>query len=323
LFAPEHGYFGLGGAGEKMADDRLGALPIHSLHGERFAPSAESLRGLDALLIDLQDTGNRWYTFLATAHNALIACAALKLPVLILDRPNPQGGLCAEGLLAEDFSLVAPFAIPARYGLTIGEGLRWISRTAPHLDAVLSVIPMQGWRRDQLFADTGLRWESPSPNMPHPTTALLYSGTCLIEGTNISEGRGTALPFEQIGAPFIEAERLSAHLNALTLPGITFAPAWFRPTVSKFAGERCEGVRLHVSDPGALRGFTIGLYLIEALRTLYGERVAFNSFFDVLAATPRLREAITRGESTASIAAWCAAEADAFHAASRAIWLYP
>ncbi len=319
LFASEYGYFGLGGTGQRMADDRLGALPIHSLYGERFAPTPAALHGLSVMLIDLQDTGTRWYTYLATAQHTLTACAALDLPVIVLDRPNPQGGEIAEGPLADIFTVVAPFAIPVRYGLTIGEALRWINRD---LKADLRVIPLRDWRRALLFGETGLRWVSPSPNMPHAKTTLLYSGTGLIEGTNVSEGRGTTLPFEQIGAPFIHAESLSAYMNELELPGLSFAPAWFRPTLGKFAGERCEGVRLYITDTRLVRGFNMGVHLLMALRALYGKEVTFNHVFDNLAATVRLREAIERGDSVAHITDWCDAEARAFHQASQASWLY-
>ncbi len=331
LFAPEHGYFGLGAAGESIADDQLGSLPIYSLYGAARAPGIEALQALSAVLIDLQDVGARWYTFLATVGHTLRACAAAHIPVIIFDRPNPLGGMVVEGLLAEPgfFSLVAPGAMPVRYGLTIAEAALWLNQIAkPEEQADLRVIPLRGWQRAMLFSETELHWAAPSPNMPHPETALLYTGTCLIEGTNLSEGRGTALPFEQIGAPFVQPEVLADALNTLSLPGIMFSPVWFRPTVSKYAGENCGGVRLFITDPKELRGFTVGLHIIATLRHLYpgvftwAEWHGRNSF-DTLAATPRLRPAIERDQSIAEIIAEADAQSQAFLEETKHFRLYP
>jgi uncharacterized protein YbbC (DUF1343 family) len=208
VFAPEHGYFGLGRAGETMANSQVDGIPIASLYGDSFAPPADLLRPLSSVLVDLQDTGNRWYTYLATIANLLRVCAETGTPVIVLDRPNPQGGDVVEGPLAEPayFPMVAPAAMPARYGLTIGEGALMINR---EIGAALRVVPVASWRRTMIYADTGWLWSSPSPAIPHAETCFFYTGTCLIEGTNISEGRGTALPFEQIGAPFVDAEKLA------------------------------------------------------------------------------------------------------------------
>jgi len=325
LFSPEHGYYGLGGAGESIADSQHNGIPIYSLYGANRAPSADVLNGLSAVLIDLQDTGNRWYTFLATLGHTLRSCQKAGIPAIVLDRPDPQGGLIVEGNLAEAslFSMVAPDVLPVRYGLTIGEAAHFLNRDV-HAD--LRVVQMDGWRRDMLFADTGLSWCAPSPNMPHAETPLLYSGTCLIEGTNFSEGRGTALPFEQIGAPFVQGEALADVLNGLHLPGLSFTPVWFRPTASKYAGQRCEGVRVHVRDADAVHGFTMGLHLIGTLRALYPAEFAWTDWggrsgFELLTATARIREAFEHGQPAAEIAAWCADEADSF--AVREWWLYP
>ncbi len=326
LFSPEHGYYGLGAAGESMPDDQAGSVPIHSLYGTAHTPTPEMLRPLSAVLIDLQDTGTRWYTFLATLRYMLIGCAAQGVPVIVLDRPNPQGGAIVEGMLAtlELFSMVAPAALPVRYGLTIGEAARLFNET---ILADLTVIEMVGWRRDYFFDDTGLSWRAPSPNMPHAHTALLYTGTCLIEGLTVSEGRGTPLPFEQFGAPFMQAEALTDTLNALELPGVSFSPAWFRPASSKYAGQRCEGARIHITDARRVRGFSIGLHIVETLRQLYGTQIAWAAWgsqngFDLLAATPYIREGLEADQPVAEIIARCEEEAAAFQADSARVWLY-
>jgi uncharacterized protein YbbC (DUF1343 family) len=327
IFSPEHGYFGLGRAGENMPNARLGNTPIVSLHGDLFAPPADLLRPLAAVLVDLQDTGNRWYTYLGTINHLLHTAAETGTPVIILDRPNPQGGDMVEGPVAEPsfFSLIAPAAFPARYGLTIGEGALLLNRT---IGAELRVVPMTGWQRAMRFSDTGLQWSSPSPNMPHPDTCLLYSGTCLIEATNFSEGRGTALPFSQIGASFVDAALLSDTLNALKLPGVAFTPTWFRPTILKYADQDCQGVRLHVTDRQSIRGFTVGLHLLDILRRLYPsdfqwEMTARNDhWLDRLSATARIRMALEAGQAVSEIVDWCDHEAAAFYDEAKALWLY-
>ena len=333
IFSPEHGYFGLGREGEKMPNSQLGNIPIVSLHGDLYAPPADLLRPLAAVLVDLQDTGNRWYTYLGTINHLLKTSVQTGTSVIILDRPNPQGGDVVEGPLAEAalFSLIAPAAFPARYGLTIGEGARQLNRT---LGADLRVVPVDGWRRSMRYADTGLAWSSPSPNMPQPDTCLLYSGTCLIEATNFSEGRGTALPFSQLGAPFAEAEPLAAALNGLQLPGVRFSPAWFRPATGKFASQDCQGVRLHVTNAQQLRGFSVGLHVLDTLRRLYpnafqwklmdlvdssGERIPW---IDRLAATKRVRIALEQRQSVGEIIGWCDQEAAIFWDETKTLRLY-
>jgi len=335
LFAPEHGYFGLGAAGESIVDESLGGVPIYSLYGAARQPSLDHLRGLDAVLVDLQDLGVRWYTYLATVQHLLRACAQAAVPVILLDRPNPQGGTVVEGLIAEPdyFSLVAAGPFPVRYGLTLGEAAQWLNMyAAPDAHATLTVIPMRGWSRTMYYTDTDQRWNAPSPNMPSPETVLLYTGTCLIEGTNLSEGRGTALPFAQIGAPYIaQPEALAEALNALDLPGVAWRPAWFRPTTSKHTDQRCGGVRAFVIDPRALRGFSVGLHLIATLRRLYPADFGWvtwstqpdaHNAFDTLAGGSRLRVALEQGQSVTSILDQADAEAKLFQHDAAAIMLY-
>jgi uncharacterized protein YbbC (DUF1343 family) len=335
LFAPEHGYFGLGAAGESIADAHMTAsngqpVPIYSLYGVTHAPAADILHTLNAVLIDLQDVGARWYTFLATIRHILQACAQTGVPVIVLDRPNPQGGLVVEGPLAEPkfFSMVAPAALPIRYGLTIGEAARWLNESSETAtQANLTIIPLIGWRRAMLLSETGWQWAAPSPNMPHADTTLLYTGTCLIEGTTLSEGRGTALPFEQIGAPFVQSETLADALNDLTLPGVRFAPAWFRPTTSKYVGQNCGGIRIFVTDAAQVRGFTLCLHLIATLRQLYPADFGWAAWsgqnaFDKLAATSWVRMALERGQPVVEIVAECEAQARAFQADTTSLRLY-
>lgn len=327
VFSPEHGYYGLGAAGEAIPDSQLGeSIPVHSLYGENYTPESSLLRNLDAMIIDLQDTGNRWYTFSYTMRGMLKACAGVGCPVIVLDRPNPQGGIMVEGNLAdpEYFSIVAPAALPARYGLTFGELARFFNHS---LSADMFVIAMDGWRRDMLWQDTGLQWSAPSPGMPHALTSLLYSGTCLIEGTNLSEGRGTALPFEQIGAPYIKAEELCNAMNELELQGLAFSPAWFIPQSSKHSGERCEGVRIHMTDPHAVRGFALGIHLLSMVRELYADAFEWRHFnekniFETLTATHFIRAMLDSSQPPEDILALCDEQAEDFQSQSAGFWLY-
>jgi uncharacterized protein YbbC (DUF1343 family) len=330
LFAPEHGYYGIGAAGESIADERLGEIPIHSLYkgddsDERNTPL---LRDLSLILVDLQDVGMRWYTFLATLRQMLLACAAAKVPVWVLDRPNPLGGIEVEGPIAEPefFSLVATAALPIRYGLTFGEVARWLNRD---IGADLDVIPMAGWRREMHFSDTGLRWSSPSPMIPHAMTALIYGATCLMEGLTVSEGRGTPLPFEQIGAPYIIGEMLADELNALNLPGVIFSPTWFRPYTGKFEGERCKGVRISVTDAPAFRSFTVGLHLVATLRRTYPQHVTWviapdgkGFWFDKLVGNSHLREEIDENVNIGDILVSYSQDLQRFQSSSGEFWLY-
>ena len=281
LFGPEHGVRGeaqdmIGVDDER--DARTG-IPVTSLYGETFeslTPSAGELAGIDLLVVDLQDVGSRYYTYVWTMALALSAAAAARVAVLVLDRPNPIDGVAVEGGTVREGceSFVGLGAVPVRHGLTIGEMARLVAagmpwggaRFARPLDCDLTVLPMRGWRRAMTFADTGLPWVMPSPNMPTPDTALVYPGQCLFEATNLSEGRGTTRPFELVGAPFLDGYAWAAALPPL--PGVRMRPLSFRPTFHKFGGRPCGGVQLHVSDRATFRPYLTGLALIAAARRL-------------------------------------------------------
>jgi len=273
LFTPQHGLWG-----EEQANmiesphgryEPLG-LPVYSLYSETRRPTAEMLAGLDALVIDLQDVGTRVYTFVWTMQQCLIACAAAGIPVVVLDRPNPIGGRIAEGPLLEAGyeSFVGGATIPLRHGLTIGE-MALLLNAEQQIGAKLEIVPMTGWRRDMAFDSTGLPWVWPSPNMPRTSTTWLYPGQVLLEGTNLSEGRGTTLPFEVVGAPFIDAHRLLRELERLELPGLALRPIRFVPTFDKWKGQRCGGLALHVIDSGALRSVEMTLQIVAAVKRLW------------------------------------------------------
>jgi uncharacterized protein YbbC (DUF1343 family) len=283
LFGPEHGFLG-------QAQDLIGVpgdtgrafgLPVHSLYGETLQslrPNGEQLRGLDALVIDLQDVGSRYYTFQATMLLCLEAVSAHGLLTFILDRPNVLGGEVVEGpALRPGFdSFVGIHPVATRHGMTIGE-LALLYKSERGLTGPLEVIRCEGWQRGMEFDQTGLPWVLPSPNMPTLDTAFVYPGQCLLEGTNLSEGRGTTRPFELCGAPWVDARRLTARLERDRLPGVLFRPAWFRPTFHKFAGQTCGGVQIHVTDRQAFRPVRTSLALLAALREMYPDHFAWRT----------------------------------------------
>ena len=275
FFGPQHGY--LGQTQDNMVEwqsyehPRLG-IPVHSLYGEHREPTAAMLENLDALVIDLQDVGARYYTFIWTMFLCLRACEEHNIEVIVLDRPNPIDGITIEGpLLDPEYrSFVGLHPLPVRHGRTIGE-LAELFRDEVFPRCRLTVLPMKGWDRAMWFDETGLPWVMPSPNMPTLDTATVYPGMCLLEGTNISEGRGTTRPFEIFGAPFIDAELLTRDLNRLALPGVHFRETWFQPTFQKFAGEMCGGAQLHVTDRRIFAPFRTGLEIIRTIRRLFGD----------------------------------------------------
>ena len=270
LFGPEHGVRGDVQYLEevKEARDPRTGVRAHSLYGKDFAsltPRDEHLRGLEALIFDVQDAGSRYYTYLATMGLAMQAAGKHKLRFLVLDRPNPIGGVAVEGgVIHPGFeSFVGLFPVCARHGLTAGEYARLINEK---IGCDLQVIPMRGWRRDLYFGETRLPWVMPSPNMPTPETALVYPGMCLLEGTNLSEGRGTTRPFELFGAPWLDARRLAADLTRERLEGVRFRPCAFTPTWDKHKGQRCHGVQIHVFYPRGLDSVRLGVAAVAHAR---------------------------------------------------------
>ena len=271
LFAPEHGLWGAAQDHAPVAStrDQVTGLEVWSLYGEQRAPTPQTLAGLDALVVDLQDVGARYYTFVWTLALAMRECARAGVRVVVLDRPNPLGGDRVEGNVPDPAfaSFVGLYPLPARHGFTIGElARRFVLEEGIRCD--LTVARMRGWRRAMLWEDTGLPWVPPSPNMPTPDTARVYPGGCLIEGTNLSEGRGTTRPFEWVGAPYLDGHRYAEALDAMSLPGVRFRPARFVPTFHKWAGEVCGGVQIHVTDRRRFRPFRTGVAAISVARRL-------------------------------------------------------
>ncbi|HEX6383600.1 MAG TPA: DUF1343 domain-containing protein [Anaerolineae bacterium] len=313
LFAPEHGIDVAAGEGVHVLSnvDRATGLPVHSLYGEARRPSASMLEGLDVLVFDIQSVGARFYTYITTLRYVLEAAAAHHLPVIVCDRPNPIGGEIVEGpvLEPEFVSFVGPGPLPIRYALTTGELARlYVNLWGIH--ASVEVIPCAGWRRRMWFDQTGLIWAAPSPNLPSLESAILYPGMCLLEGTNLSEGRGTALPFQMAGAPWLDGQALADSMNRLGLPGIGFRPVQFEPACAKWAGERCSGVQLHILDRDRLRPVTAVLHLLAAVNALHPQAITFHaSHFDRLVGTDSVRHALNSGVPVDEIASdWLPAQ---------------
>ncbi len=269
LYAPQHGYFAEKQdnmiESDHLTDPQLG-IPVFSLYSRVRKPTAEMMAPIDVLLVDLQDAGCRVYTFVYTLSYCMEAAAETGRKVVVLDRPNPVGGLQVEGgrLRPGLSSFVGRYPIPIRHGLTIGELALFFNREGG-IGCELEVIPMQGWRRDMYFTDTGLPWVAPSPNLPTPASALVYPGQVLWEGTNVSEGRGTCQPFELFGAPFIDPAAVMSRLDAAATAGVVLRPCHFEPTANKWRGRLCRGFQLHVSDRRAYRPYRTSLALLQAV----------------------------------------------------------
>ncbi|UUI41214.1 exo-beta-N-acetylmuramidase NamZ family protein [Oceanobacillus oncorhynchi] len=306
LYAPEHGIRGDAKEGQEVSSsiDAKTGLPVYSLYGETRKPSQEMLADVDVLVFDLQDIGSRYYTYIYTMAYVMEACMEYGKKLIVLDRPNPVSGLNMEGNLVEPDvrSFVGLLPIPNRHGMTIGE-LAWLFKKEFAYACDLSIVPMEGWKRRMYFDDTNLFWIPPSPNVPVVDTAILYPGTCLLEGTNVSEGRGTAKPFEWIGAPFIEGQKLAKVYNDKKIPGVLARPVSFVPTYQKHEGEICGGVQLHIENRHTLHALRAGGTLVETIAALYPNQFQFienengKYFFDLLAGTKRLRKYILAGEA--------------------------
>lgn len=336
FFGPEHGILGGAPEGAHVPDGDLGRARVYSLYGASDTPTAEQLAGIEAVVCDYQDVGARFYTYAWTLVKLMAAAAREGVAVIVCDRPNPLGGLAVEGPgVGQGYrTLVGWHDVPIRHGLTLGELAR-LAEAELGLGCDLTVVPCEGWARGQLWAATGLPWAAPSPNMPTAEAALVYPGTCLAEGANLSVGRGTAKPFEWVGAPWVDGPGLAAALNALDLPGVRWRAVAFEPALAPYAGQLCHGVQPHVTDPLALRPVLGGVALLAALRDRHGERFALrpadaiyadpaamaargygaagewgSAHFDRLAGGPGLRAAIEAGAAPEAIAAgWVAGEA--------------
>ena len=326
LFGPQHGIYGETQDNmiewEGFHDSQTG-LPVFSLYGKTRKPESSMLERIDVLAIDLQDVGARYYTFIWTMENCMQVCMEMNKSVVILDRPNPIGGHKTEGPVLEGVysSFVGQRPLPIRHGMTVGEiGNYLLSAFYPSLDC--HVIPMQGWKRTFWFDNTHLPWVMPSPNMPVLDTSMVYPGMCLLEGTNISEGRGTTRPFEIFGAPFIEPERLVKQLKGFNLPGAIFRPLYFQPTFQKYAGDTCGGAQLHVTHRELFRPFKTGVAILKAVHDLYPKRFLWRQPpyeyetekmpIDILAGTDRLRKDIEKGEQLDLMEEWWREECIAF-----------
>ena len=354
LYGPEHGVRGDAQAGQSVPFyfDRQSGLPAFSLYGQSFKPDPGMLRNIDAymrafdtdasgagkipesvmikdvdaLIFDIQEVGTRVYTYVATMAYAMEAAAESGLDFIVLDRPNPLNGTVLEGPVLdypEQSSFVGLYPVPQRYGMTMGELALLFNQKFLKKKANLTVVPMEGWRRAMWFDETGLPWVIPSPNMPTLETAVVYPGQLLVEGTNLSEGRGTTRPFELCGAPWIDGNELARRLNALGLEGVLFREAWFTPTFSKFAGELCGGVQVHVTDRNRYRSFAAALHLIKLVREMYPRQFQFHAgYFDKVAGTGRIREALERNAAVEEIVQGYADSLRAFAELRRPFLLY-
>jgi len=333
LYGPEHGVRGNAQAGEYVSfyyDEHL-KLPVFSLYGQTHKPPADMMtnideymrsfdtkhegkqvaagmmQSVDVMVFDLQDVGTRVYTYIATMAYAMQAAADAKIPFIVLDRPNPINGVTMEGPILEypkHSSFIGLYPIPLRHGMTAGELARLFNDKFLTNKVNLTVVPMENWSRDEWFNETSLPWVMPSPNLPTPESATVYPGQVMIEGTNLSEGRGTTKPFELFGAPWIDGFVLSKKLNDLHLPGVKFREVWFTPTFSKFSGQQCGGCQLHVTDCDAYRPIATTLAILSEIKKEYGNKLEFHAaYFDKVLGTSSVREALERCESVDKIVA--------------------
>lgn len=324
LFSPEHGLEG------KLDIPRIGdqqdpttGLKVFSLYGETRTPTRESLQGIDTLVFDIQDIGCRFYTYVSTMGNAMKAAGENKIRFVVLDRINPVGGLAVQGPILDegDQSFVGYHTLPVRHGMTAGE-LAQMFRSEMKVDVDLQVIKVEGWKREQLFDETGLTWTNPSPNMRCLTQALLYPGVGLLEMTNLSVGRGTDTPFEVIGAPWIRERELAAHLNAALLPGVRFVPVRFTPTATKFANESCGGVNIMITNRQILNPLRTGIQMMCSLRALFPVDWQAKSLNRLLSSS-KVEAAVLAGKSATEIEALWLEDLAAFQSRRRAFLIYP
>ena len=309
VFSPEHGVFSTEQDQVPVGEQEIAGIPLVSLYGDNadsLVPDRSLLEDIDLFLFDIQDVGARYYTYVNTMAMVMRHLRGLDVEFAVLDRPNPLGGTAVEGPpLCPGFeSFVGVHPVPVRHGLTAGE-LATMYNKEQGLDVNLTVFSMRGWSRDRYFDQTGLPWIPPSPNMPTLATALVYPGMCLLEGTNLSEGRGTTTPFEMVGAPWVDADDLARNMNEMNLPGTLFRAVSFRPTFNKFSNQLCYGVFIHVMDRTVFSPFFTGIALVKSVRDLYGDLLEFtrgvyefnedHPAFDLLAGGGDIRTAILDG----------------------------
>ena len=333
LYGPEHGVRGNAQAGEYVPfyyDEQL-KLPVFSLYGQSHKPPPDMLTNIDeymrtfdtqhtgkqvdpgmmssvdVMVFDLQDVGTRVYTYIATMAYAMQAAAESGIPFIVLDRPNPVNGAVMEGPILEypkHSSFIGLYPIPLRHGMTAGELAQLFNEKFLKHKVKLTVVPMENWTRDEWFDETGLPWVMPSPNLPTPESATVYPGQVLLEGSNLSEGRGTTRPFEYFGAPWIDGHVLAKKLNDLHLPGVKYREVWFTPSFSKFSGKLCGGCQLHVTDRNAYQSISTVLAELAVIKELYGSRLELHAeYFDKVMGTSSVREALERGEPAAKMVA--------------------
>jgi uncharacterized protein YbbC (DUF1343 family) len=333
LYGPEHGVRGNAQAGEYVPFyyDEHFQLPVFSLYGQTHKPPADMMTNIDeymrsfdtqhtgkqveagmmssvdVMVFDLQDVGTRVYTYIATMAYAMQAAADANIPFIVLDRPNPINGIAMEGPILEypqHSSFIGLYPIPLRHGMTAGELAQLFNAKFLTKKCRLTVVPMENWTRDEWFDETSLPWVLPSPNLPTPESATVYPGQVILEGTNLSEGRGTTKPFEMFGAPWIDGFVLAKKLNELNLPGVKFREVYFTPTFSKFSGTNCGGCQLHVIDRDAYQPVATTLAILSVVKQTYGDKLEFhNGYFDKVMGTATVREALERGEPVEKIVA--------------------
>ncbi|MDZ7318941.1 MAG: DUF1343 domain-containing protein, partial [candidate division KSB1 bacterium] len=313
LFGPEHGVRGDIPGGERVSSyqDKKTGITVYSLYGETYKPTPEMLNGIDVLLYDIQDIGSRAYTYIYTMAYAMEAARDARIPFVVLDRPNPLGGNRVEGnVLDPKFkSFIGLYPIPYIYGMTVGE-LAQLFNKEFGVNCNLTVVPLEGWTRDMTYEDTGLMWVPTSPHVPHPETAYLVAAIgCIGELGTISEGVGTPSPFEFIGAPWMDGDKLAEELNARKLPGVYFRPTYFRPFYLRFIKEQCGGVQIHILDKTAFEPAAVQVHILTAIKKLFPEKNIFDtpriSSFDRAYGTDEVRKAVLRGDAAEKIiASW-------------------
>jgi uncharacterized protein YbbC (DUF1343 family) len=336
VFGPQHGIHGQ--TQDNMVEwegfhDPASGLPVYSLYGKVRKPTHSMLEHCDVVAVDLQDVGSRYYTFIWTIDHCMQACREAGKTFVVLDRPNPLGGRLVEGPVLDPAyaSFVGLKPLPVRHGMTVAEIGTYLQKTFyPDLD--FRVIPMWGWKRTMWFDETRLPWIIPSPNMPTPDTALVYPGMCLLEGTNLSEGRGTTRPFEIFGAPFIHSEMIVNALRKYRLPGVSFRPHSFQPTFQKHAGMLCGGAQIHVTDRAKFRPFKTGVAILAAIHNIWPrdfkwkeppyEYEEVKMPIDILAGTDRLRKDIEAGKNPDDMEKWWKEEAKAFEKIRKKFLIY-